>query len=49
MDELKKKLRLVECQIKWAEEQMESPEYKDDPESLAFFQGILFLGKILKD
>ena len=49
MDELEKKIKAIKEQIEWAKQEIENPDYKDDPESLAFFKGILFLEKFLED
>ena len=49
MDDLEKKIKAIKDQIEWAKTEIERPEYKEDPESLAFFRGILFLEKFLDD
>jgi hypothetical protein len=49
MDNLEKKIKAIRDQINWAKTEIKRAEYKEDPESLAFFQGILFLEKFLED
>lgn len=49
MNDLEKKLKLIKDQIEWAKEEINNPDYKEDPESLAFFKGIIFLEKFLED
>lgn len=44
-----KKLKIIKDQIKWAEEEIKRPEYKDDQDSINFFKGIIFLKKFIEE